>query len=104
MVPPVAGLVYAADEPRRASFYPLADFSPEWVALRWALGAGPAGAVLRPARRPRPAPCDDAASTRPGRRAIRSARWPQAAGYDDPERWWEDAIEHRHHGAESSPL
>ena len=32
MVPPVAGLVYAVDEPRRSSFYPLADFSPEWVA------------------------------------------------------------------------
>src|SRR5687767_8809959 len=40
MVPPVAGLVYAPDEPRRASFYPLATFSPEWVALRWALGRG----------------------------------------------------------------
>src|SRR5262245_59386642 len=37
MAPPVAGLVYAVDEPMRAAFYPLADFSPEWVALRWAL-------------------------------------------------------------------
>lgn len=30
MRPPVAMLVYAPDEPRRASFYPLASFSPEW--------------------------------------------------------------------------
>jgi len=37
MRPPVALLVYAPDEPRVASFYPFADFSPEWVALRWAL-------------------------------------------------------------------
>ena len=37
MRPPVAGLVYAVDEPRRAVFYPLASFSPEWVAARWAL-------------------------------------------------------------------
>ena len=37
MRPPVAGLVYAVDEPRRAVFYPLAAFSPEWVAARWAL-------------------------------------------------------------------
>src|SRR5918996_1734139 len=37
MVPPVAGLVYAVDQPRKAHFYPLAAFSPEWVALRWAL-------------------------------------------------------------------
>ena len=40
MRPPVAGLVYAVDEPRRALFYPLATFSPEWVAVRWALAHG----------------------------------------------------------------
>ena len=40
MVPPVAGLIYAADEPRLASFYPMASFSPEWVAIRWALSTG----------------------------------------------------------------
>jgi len=34
MRPPVALLVYAPDEPRVASFYPFADFSPDWVALR----------------------------------------------------------------------
>lgn len=37
MVPPVAGLVYDVAVPRRAAFYPLGRFSPEWVALRWAL-------------------------------------------------------------------
>ena len=40
LVPPVAGLVYAVDAPRRAAFYPLASFSPEWVAMRWAVQAG----------------------------------------------------------------
>ena len=30
--PPVAALVYAADRPQLATFYPVADFSPEWVA------------------------------------------------------------------------
>ena len=40
MVPPVAALVYAPDEPRLASFYPLATFSPEWVAVRWACSTG----------------------------------------------------------------
>jgi Family of unknown function (DUF5682) len=34
--PPVALLVYPADEPRRAVYYPLAVFSPEWQALTWA--------------------------------------------------------------------
>ena len=40
MVPPVAGLVYDVASPQRASFYPMASFSPEWVAMRWALGRG----------------------------------------------------------------
>lgn len=40
MRPPIALLVYAADEPAVASFYPLAEFSPEWRALRWALRRG----------------------------------------------------------------
>jgi hypothetical protein len=40
MRPPVALLVYAPEEPRVATFYPLAEFSPEWVALRWALERG----------------------------------------------------------------
>ena len=35
--PPVALLVYPADEPRRAAYFPLAIFSPEWQAIRWAI-------------------------------------------------------------------
>jgi hypothetical protein len=37
MKPPVALLVYAADEARRAAFYPFATFSPEWQAIQYAL-------------------------------------------------------------------
>ncbi len=33
--PPVALLVYPADEPRRAVYFPLAVFSPEWQTLTW---------------------------------------------------------------------
>jgi hypothetical protein len=36
MVPPVALLAHAPDRPGLASFYPLAEFSPEWIAIRWA--------------------------------------------------------------------
>ena len=96
MVPPVAGLVYAVDEPRRSSFYPLADFSPEWVALRWALESE------RPVRF-----CDlpAAHALAVDERELLLGGDPigtlaEAAGYDDPERWWEDVIEHRYHGAE----
>ena len=37
MKPPVALLLYPPDRPQRAVFYPLAIFSPEWQALRYAL-------------------------------------------------------------------
>ena len=37
MAPPVALLVYAADEPSKSAFYPFAEFSPEWQALLYAL-------------------------------------------------------------------
>ncbi|WP_228979945.1 DUF5682 family protein [Streptomyces sp. DH12] len=40
--PPVALLAHAVDEPGRAAFWPFAAFSPEWVALRWALDHGAA--------------------------------------------------------------
>ena len=40
MKPPVALLVHAVDDPTVSSFYPFAEFSPEWVALRWAVTRG----------------------------------------------------------------
>jgi hypothetical protein len=39
MQPPVAIVVYDPDEPSDSAFYPFAAFSPEWVAMRWALAA-----------------------------------------------------------------
>lgn len=145
LVPPVSGLVYVVDEPRRATFYPLAVFSPEWVAMRWALARGvpvrfadlPAANVLAADRgldtAAVPAPPDPAAEAQGsdgGEVGAESgavdadligddegdlvegdagthppAPWAPApdtistlariAGYDDAERWWEDAIEHR---------
>lgn len=117
MAPPVAGLIYAVDEPHLASFYPMAEFSPEWVAISWALSAGiPVRAIDLPAahtfglqlaaeRAGHTAPGDP---RDPGGPAADSAEHPTlqyrpdaigmlaaAAGYSDPERWWEDAVEHR---------
>lgn len=97
MRPPVAGLVYAVDAPATASFYPMAVFSPEWVALRWALNHDrevrfldlPANValVLGDEDDPHaPPPMDPIATLA------------EAAGFDDPERWWEDAVELRYHG------
>ncbi|MDQ2886270.1 MAG: DUF5682 family protein [Chloroflexota bacterium] len=40
MQPPVALLIYAPDEPKRAAYYPFTHFSPEWQALRYAVQHG----------------------------------------------------------------
>ncbi|WP_328739437.1 DUF5682 family protein [Streptomyces erythrochromogenes] len=101
MRPPVALLAHAADDPGRAAFWPLADFSPEWVAIRWAQEAGvpvrfmdlPAAHSLAAAGEP------DADHAEPD--AVRLdplAVLAETAGYDDPERWWEDVVEHRGSG------
>lgn len=40
MQPPIALLTYNPDLPRQAAWYPFAVYSPEWVALRYALANG----------------------------------------------------------------
>ncbi|KIQ62457.1 hypothetical protein TR51_25865 [Kitasatospora griseola] len=123
MVPPVALLAHVSDDPARAAFWPYAEFSPEWVALRHAADAGvpvrfidlPAGQSL--ALPPRGADPDatfpaDGASEEgeqgPGVPGGTSGPAPvdpiaelaAAAGHPDPEVWWEDVIEHRTPGAD----
>src|ERR1700722_4920028 len=104
MRPPVAALVYVPDQPRRASFYPMAAFSPEWVALQWAAKhQRPVRFADLPAANLLAIRADDAAVTVAARPALRVdplAALAEAAGFDDPETWWEDAIELRHHGAD----
>ncbi|GAA2839636.1 DUF5682 family protein [Kitasatospora sp. CM 4170] len=110
MVPPVALLAHAVDDPARAAFWPYAEFSPEWVAIRYGLDAEvpvrfidlPAAYGLAPdpagdATAEDDAAADDADGDRPGDPIALLA---EAAGHDDPERWWEDVIEHRAPGAD----
>jgi hypothetical protein len=101
MRPPVAMLAYVVDRPERAVFYPLASFSPEWVAMRWALAHDvPVRCIDLPARttlaEPRPA-SDSGEVLHDGvpRPSDPIGLLAEAAGYDDTERWWEDVIEHR---------
>ncbi|MEV0112217.1 DUF5682 family protein [Streptomyces sp. NPDC050844] len=122
MRPPVALLAHVVDEPGRSAFWPLAEFSPEWVAIRWAAGAGvpvrfmdlPAAHSL--AREESAADSDadsdadadvDAVRIDPSPSSqLRSSRGDpisvlaETAGYDDPERWWEDVVEHRGTGGD----
>ncbi|SEC08715.1 DUF5682 family protein [Streptomyces melanosporofaciens] len=125
MRPPVALLAHAADDPGRAGFWPLAGFSPEWAAIQWALAHEvpvrfidlPAANSLAmsakqtPAAAPAPAgplepaaplePVDPGDQAAPGAGSAERLRvdplsvLAETAGYDDPERWWEDVIEHR---------
>lgn len=113
--PPVALLGYATDDPRRSAFWPFAVFSPEWQAIRWAVrnavpvrffdlpyayrltdnrppetpvGAEPGGADTGEGE-------GDAGRRRRVRPVDPIGELARAAGYDDPERWWEDVVEHR---------
>lgn len=121
MRPPVALLAHAVSDPGQAAFWPLAGFSPEWVAIQWALSHGvpvrfidlPAANSLAMAGRAEgeAGPAGDAAGEGApsegdpaGEPAGRARVDPmgvlaETAGYDDPERWWEDVVEHRGAGA-----
>ncbi|MDH6623629.1 hypothetical protein M2271_001421 [Streptomyces sp. LBL] len=124
MRPPVALLAHAVDEPGRSAFWPLAEFSPEWVAIRWALEHDvPAHFIDLPATHTLAWGSDDRekessqgekpeeegaapnggtdigsdarADVRADVRVDPLAVLAEIAGYDDPERWWEDVVEHR---------
>jgi hypothetical protein len=95
MDPPVALLAYATDDTTKAAFWPFAVFSPEWQAIRYALKAGVPVRFCD-----LPAAIQFASSPRE-RRGIATdplATLAEASGYDDPERWWDDVIEHRRAG------
>jgi hypothetical protein len=126
MRPPVALLVYAPEDPRRAVYFPFAPFSPEWQALRWAaahrvpvrlmdlpqshaLALAPAqdGASGEPAATERADPPGAAhgdaeepgGGTGPTWRTDPLALLAEAAGYRDHELWWEEQVERRAHPA-----
>ncbi|MET7797177.1 DUF5682 family protein [Streptomyces decoyicus] len=115
MRPPVALLAHVQDDPGRAAFWPLAEFSPEWVAMRWALERGvpvrfidlPAAHSLAMREEGEAAdgePADGGTADGSGEQEAGAEAdvrvdpvrvLAEAAGYDDPERWWEDVVEHR---------
>ncbi|GAA2414160.1 DUF5682 family protein [Streptomyces glaucosporus] len=111
MRPPVALLAHVVDEPGRAAFWPLAEFSPEWVAVRWALARGvPVRFFDLPAAHSLLLETGDGdggdgdggdgddGGERSGTGGVRLDPLrvlAETAGHDDPERWWEDVVEHR---------
>ena len=119
MTPPVALLIHRADDARQSVFYPFAEFSPEWQAIRWALARGvPVRFMDFPWQHRFALRADLAAAaeaeTSPGETAVVAPgdaeeafapadpirRDPlsvlaQADGYSDSERWWNDRVEER---------
>lgn len=95
---PVALLAYAEDDPSRASFFPFAEYSPEYRAVLWAVSHGAEVRFI-----------DLPTTDRLGDESARDPDAPvdldpiafdpigvlaSAAGYDDGESWWSDTIEH----------
>ncbi|MFE2965357.1 DUF5682 family protein [Streptomyces sp. NPDC059340] len=123
MRPPVALLAHVVDEPGHSAFWPLAEFSPEWVAIRWALEHGvqarfidlPATHTLAWEREEEKEAAEEEKEKGQGEKGEKGEReagvsdrsvvadvridplavLAETAGYDDPERWWEDVVEHR---------
>jgi len=115
MKPPVALLVYAADEPHQAAFYPFALFSPEWQTIQFALHSKiplrfmdlPMCHRLRAWSKAdqesvgtgEAEPTDE--NSKPEGDPLRSdpiGCLAEAAGCSDGERWWDQIIEARRTG------
>ncbi|MGA4850757.1 DUF5682 family protein [Streptomyces sp. G5(2025)] len=117
MRPPVALLAHVADEPGRSAFWPLAEFSPEWVAIRWAVErevpvrfidlpaahslARAKGAPDEPDKPDEHDELNEGGAREDAVRIDPIAVLAETAGYDDPERWWEDVVEHRGAGGDA---
>ncbi|RWE42497.1 MAG: hypothetical protein EOS78_05320, partial [Mesorhizobium sp.] len=105
MQPPVALLCYPEDDPASTSFWPFAEFSPEYQATLWAVGNGAALRFIDLPSSARVAPADDAqdAAAEETGAKVETETAPhlrdpigalaQAAGYEDGESWWADIIE-----------
>jgi hypothetical protein len=105
LVPPCALLLYVPATPQRAVFYPFAEYSPEWQAIRYAnertvavrfcdlpqshrLAEGACASL--PGREGDTAPPDENAM-----RADPMAWLASAAGFSDTETWWDHLVEQR---------
>ncbi len=95
---PVALLIYAVPDVRKAAYLPFAEFSPELQAIRYALQAGiPVRAIDLPmalqfGRESGWSETPEASDLDPVQKdPLRALA--QLAGYDDSERWWDATFE-----------
>lgn len=91
MQPPIALLIYRPDHPNKGTFYPYAEFSPEFQAIRYGLGHNctvrfmdlPQANMLAAEGRPK----------MPGMDLFKEMA--AAAGYDNYDHWWHILVEQR---------
>ncbi|TJW60852.1 MAG: hypothetical protein E5V97_22770 [Mesorhizobium sp.] len=108
MKPPVALLCYPEDDPAATSFWPFAEFSPEYQAALWAVANKAAlrfidlPSAARFAEKAAEAAADaeaaeaeatDEQGEEPTRIQDPIGTLARAAGYEDGESWWSDIIE-----------
>lgn len=95
MTPPVALLLYNPKELAQAAFYPFAEFSPEWQAMRYALEKQIPIRFMDLPMTHSFVLGDDKTLERStaAKRHDPFTELAQLAGYTDPERWWEAAVE-----------
>lgn len=112
MEPPVALLAYQPDEPQNALFYPFAEFSPEWQAMRYALQNEvpfrffDLPLIYSMALRKQQSVAAEAKTEET--EAVENESiggdpfdWlATAAGYPDGESWWDAMVEHRSDSAD----
>ncbi|HEY9044604.1 MAG TPA: DUF5682 family protein [Ohtaekwangia sp.] len=110
--PPIAILAYRPDEPQQAVFYPFAEFSPEWQAIKFGASRNiPVRFMDLPLvhkfalerKEEKQEPGESQLSSNAVHTAEAKADiyhdpllyLAEAAGFDDGERWWEYMVEHR---------
>lgn len=107
MTPPVALLVYLPNEPKRAVYYPFAEFSPEWQAIQFGLVQQiPVRFMDLPQSHQFALDSKSESEAEHGETADEVRRDPlrwiaEAAGAGDSERWWDQMIEQRRDSTES---
>jgi hypothetical protein len=109
--PPVAILIYIPEQPQKAVYYPFADFSPEWQAIKFGISRKiPTRFMDLPqayqlaAEKELPAipnPPENGETLSALIRTVDPLSWlAEIAGFSDSERWWEHLIEQRLHSGE----
>ena len=93
MRPPVALLIYNPKQLSQAAFYPFAEFSPEWQAMLYALREKIPVRMMDLPMSIHFALPDEVEKTPGGKRYDPFTELAGLAGFTDPERWWEAAVE-----------